>query len=259
MVKFQGMSRFYGRNSGGKYPLDVHEIRAGFVAAETAYDRARRFRLERVSRVLAGETPVPIDSGPRAIFHAIPVGSTNVWASFLAIGEPQRAFRLPPLAVDPSNWRFNADGFVTFTQHSNSVLCIGYAQLFRDGAIESVSDRAVAVHPSRECLYGSGIERATVSAFRNYQALWRDLGVNAPVLVGLVVTGVKGLGIVTADTVFDTLDPIDRDTVIVPEVVLEDLSVPAETALKGVFDMFWNAGGWPASPYYRNGKWTPPR
>jgi hypothetical protein len=63
---------------------------------------------------------------------------------------------------------------------------------------------------------------------------------------------------VTADTVFDTRDANDRDTVIVPEVVLEDLSVPAETALKGLFDMFWNAGGWPASPHYRDGKWTPP-
>ena len=38
MIISKNWSRFYSRNSGGKYQLDVNEIRAGFLAAETAYD-----------------------------------------------------------------------------------------------------------------------------------------------------------------------------------------------------------------------------
>jgi hypothetical protein len=56
MVTYKNLSRLYARTSAGKYQLNVHEIRTGFVAAETAFDRLRRFRLERVSRVLALET-----------------------------------------------------------------------------------------------------------------------------------------------------------------------------------------------------------
>jgi predicted HTH transcriptional regulator len=36
MVIFKNLSRFFSRNSGGKYQLDVGEIRIGFLAAETA-------------------------------------------------------------------------------------------------------------------------------------------------------------------------------------------------------------------------------
>lgn len=36
MVTYQGQSRFYSRNSAGKYPLDVSELRALFSISETA-------------------------------------------------------------------------------------------------------------------------------------------------------------------------------------------------------------------------------
>jgi predicted HTH transcriptional regulator len=64
MVVYKNWSRFFSRGSRGKVQLDVHEIRAAFVAAETAYERIRRFRAERVSRILARETPtVTVDGG----------------------------------------------------------------------------------------------------------------------------------------------------------------------------------------------------
>jgi hypothetical protein len=73
MVTYKNYSRFYSRTSAGKYQLDVHEIRAGFVAAEVVIERLRRFRVERVARALALETPMPIASGPKLILHALPV------------------------------------------------------------------------------------------------------------------------------------------------------------------------------------------
>lgn len=70
MVTFRNLSRFYSRNSSGKYQLDVGEIRNAFVGLETAHDRIRRFRADRVARVLAGETPIPVGDGPKVIAHA---------------------------------------------------------------------------------------------------------------------------------------------------------------------------------------------
>ncbi len=38
-VVFQGHDKFYGRNSAGKYPLDVNELRAAFTLSNTATER----------------------------------------------------------------------------------------------------------------------------------------------------------------------------------------------------------------------------
>ena len=46
MVTFKGLSRFYSRTSAGKYPLDVHELRAAFALSETTAERIRNFLIE---------------------------------------------------------------------------------------------------------------------------------------------------------------------------------------------------------------------
>ena len=41
-----------------------------------------------------------------------------------------------------------------------------------------------------------------------------------------------------------------------PEIVVDDLSTPAEPLLKPTLDLVWNACGVPSSPYFdADGKW----
>ena len=40
----ENLSRFYSRTSGGKFQLDVREIRAAFLEADQGIQRARTFR-----------------------------------------------------------------------------------------------------------------------------------------------------------------------------------------------------------------------
>jgi hypothetical protein len=44
--------------------------------------------------------------------------------------------------------------------------------------------------------------------------------------------------------------PLDVDLALIPDVLVEDESMPAEQALKPLFDLAWNAGGWAESPFY---------
>jgi hypothetical protein len=60
MVVFKGVSRFYTRTSAGKYPMDVHELRAAFNTSSLMPERVRAFRLERLGRVLADDVPAPL-------------------------------------------------------------------------------------------------------------------------------------------------------------------------------------------------------
>src|ERR1035441_2943014 len=56
MVIFQGLQRFYGRNSAGKYPLDIGEIKGLALLSQSIAEKVRRFRLERVMAIEAEET-----------------------------------------------------------------------------------------------------------------------------------------------------------------------------------------------------------
>ena len=100
MITFQDWSRFYSRNSAGKYPLDVMELRSAFLLSETAAERIRRFRAERIGRIIAGDTPIPMGEGAKIILHLIPL------IAFRAAVQ----FDLNPLRHNPPAPFIQADG-----------------------------------------------------------------------------------------------------------------------------------------------------
>jgi hypothetical protein len=75
MVTYKGSSRFFGRSSAGKYPMDVGELRAAFALTGTLPERIRDWRNERVAIVAADETPVSLVAGPKCVLHIIPLDS----------------------------------------------------------------------------------------------------------------------------------------------------------------------------------------
>lgn len=134
-----------------------------------------------------------------------------------------------------------------------------YSQLFRDGGIEAVSGGLVRLDPtSHHTFYGIHIERSLVQVLGNYQRLWVLLDVTGPFVVGLALSGVRGCRIVAGPQFgFDDRKEIDRDMVFVPDLVIEDIAHEPSALLRPLFDVLWNAGGWPASPFFRaDGTWT---
>ena len=74
MVTFQTRPAFYGRLNANKIPLDIEQIRSGFVEADTLADRIRNLRAERIARIGLGETPAPV-SGAAVVLHLVPQSS----------------------------------------------------------------------------------------------------------------------------------------------------------------------------------------
>jgi len=260
MITYKNWSRFYSRNSGGKYQLDVNEIRAGFLAAETAYDRLRHLRTERVARALALETPAPLGEGPKLILHAFPIhASEEVWPRVHSMEPFEIAQRLPIIAGTLSTWRFNLDGFVAHTQRKDtSRQC--YTQLFRDGGMEALSGGVLAKDEARGGFYPWGMEQSVIGALRQYQKFAESLGVTPPLLIGLTLSGVKGWKLLCGPYYFNDSDAVfDRDVVSPPEVMLSDLEAQADVVLRPLFDFIWNGGGWPGSPNYRDARWCKPQ
>ncbi len=251
MVTYKGMYRFYGRGASGRFQLDVRQIRASFLEVETAQERVKRFRLDRVARVVARETPIQMGEGAKLMFHALPLTSLDVWPAFLKVAENESQIPnlLAPMGGTPNNWRYNLDGFVAHTTRSDPSSQT-YIQLFRDGGIEAAGG-ILYFNERRGGFYGLAVEKAAIPALTTIQRLWKLLGVTGPIALGLALSGVKGWKLLAGPYLFgDRTETFDTDFAIIPEVVVQDENTPAEQALKPLFDLVWNAGGWPQSPFY---------
>lgn len=232
MVTYKNWSRFYSRTSAGKYQLDVQEIRAAFLAAETAYDSLRRIRTERVAQVLALETPIQMAEGPKFMLHALACQHRRGGLGrFLRMTEIERVNALPMLAESAANWRFNLDGFVLHTLRKDLDDQF-YTQVFRSGGIEAISGALPVKDERRGGFWAWGMEGRVIAVLGRFQQFWQSMGVTPPLVVGLTLAGVKGWKVLRG--AYDGWDPeakFDRDVVNPQEVVLSDLAVPADVVL----------------------------
>lgn len=75
-VVFQRSDKFYKRNSNGKYPMDVDELRVAFLKTSNITDQIKAFRKTRVFDIQAGDTPVPlIENDSFLSIHILPLSS----------------------------------------------------------------------------------------------------------------------------------------------------------------------------------------
>jgi hypothetical protein len=253
MVTYKGSSRFYARGTNGRYEMDWGQIRGGFLQAAEAHERVRRFREERVLRLLAGETPIAMGDSPKVIVHALPLNALDVWPVFQTLTAEQRMNGLRPMGGEPSDWRYNLDGFVLHTTRENPSHQT-YVQCFRDGGLEAMSGRILDGDPQRGGFYGWSVEVNVLQAVTRWQQhVWPVLGMAGPVAFSLTLSGVKGWKVlpVNSDRFFgDHKETLDRDVVMLPELVVQDLATPVPAMLQPLFDLMWNCGGWAKSPSY---------
>ena len=133
-------NRFYGRNSAGKYPLDVSELRSAFALSESTAERIRNFRNDRLIKIAAGETPLVLHPGAAMVIHVVPFSTFATGRNMDVVQTLAQGYvmPLPPGRLyQGNNYSANLDGFVTFTNQPNEP-AHAYAQLFRSGAIEGV-------------------------------------------------------------------------------------------------------------------------
>ena len=142
MVTFKNASRFYARASNGKYQLDVTQIRDAFAFASSASQRLRDFRLERVSDVVALQTPVPLPETATVLLHSIPLGAfSSTGGSFDLSGPDVHAAlgQVKPLYGSVNEQWHNFDGKVgVFLLRSGAT---SYVQLYRNGVLEAADTR----------------------------------------------------------------------------------------------------------------------
>jgi hypothetical protein len=267
MITLNNCSRFYSRTSSGKYQLDVGEIRMAFVLSETLPQRIRQFRIERVNNISAYKTPIMLSTGPMMMLHVIPFSAFGTERESMINIESVNYLELPPIGqYSPQAYRYNFDGLLT---HDHPIPSRdhpipsesmgeynGYVQLFRNGIIEAVNIHKIQSFIS--CTY----ELSIVEAFKKYLSFQKKWSISLPIVISLTLIGVKDLYLDWSEPIVPrkSRHPIDRNDLIIPEVLVESFDAKIEQLMKPIFDTVWNAAGQARSLNYdNNGNWVGPR
>lgn len=263
-VAYKNRFRFYSRGAAGKFEMDVSEIRSSVLGSESLAERVRSFRADRLAIVAAGEGPSPLKGKGLVVLHLLPL---------TAFDSPAPQVDLE--AADRDHWALLKPGALSggdAPRHNfDGLLRVGtippkgpqsYVQLFRTGAVEmadayALDDRTEGT-PSK--IPSVAFERYILEALPKYLELQERLGVAPPVLVMLSMLGVRGYQMTRSPGAFNEGMPIDRNDLLVSEILFDEFETDAQAVaarVRPTFDAVWNACGYPRSPNFgADGRWT---
>lgn len=237
--------------------MDVAELRIAFNLSETIAERIRRFNIDRASKILSGETAVPLYDNAKIALHLVPFISFNPAQFYNITPIASQSTIMPPINSDAAYHRYNLDGFVTYSGGEGGKY-YSYAQLFRSGIIEAVEALLLMPGGEEPTIPSISYEQALIKSFTDYLSVLKTLNVEPPIFVFLDLFGVRGYSMALSRR-FRHVEAhkIDRDVLLLPEIIVQNYEVRAEDVLKTAFDSIWNACGLPRSLNYdANGNWV---
>lgn len=250
-------SAFVARTSAGKSDLDVNEIRAAFVGAEAAVQRLSEFRADRTERILNGNALWPLCSSRVGVIHLLPLASFASGYNY-AIDKIPDVVRdlLYPMGRRPVIFtpKFTFDGYANLIVWGGEGGPIrGYSHMFRNGAIEAVTAGFLDQSDDTDAMQLYFLEILIMDCAERMLRIMDLLEIPAPYYLLVALLNVNGLRVNSSREQHpfrSDVRTIHRDHLILPELLLENTDVSIEAALKSVFDMIWNAGGWQRSFSY---------
>jgi hypothetical protein len=246
-VIYKNRSRFWARASSGKYEPNVEELRHIFSEAPRIAERVAAFRTDRLVRITAGETPVPLGPGGKVVLHLVPVPAFADGRLLDVVSAVAAGTHVPlPLGGMGASNRLgiNIDGFLNYTDRADESRQ-GYAQFFRSGAIEGVGRLSKRDADGYSYFVAAEITNKVVLAVRQYLGVLEAFDAGLPVYAFLSLCDVSQCyyrynpdGAGWSDT-----GPLNREILALPEVFIDNFKVDVPTLIRPVFNMLWNAFG----------------
>ena len=254
-ISFRSWHRFYARSTNGKYPLDVQELKYAFLLSESIGQKINQFRERRVSDIYANNLPIPFYKSPKIVLHIIPFSAFNPRHSFDF--KDLSLYDIQPMNSTNFQKRYNIDGLLTFSYYKGRDVSHSYVQLYRNGIIEAVNSRLLWSENKEKCIPINSVETVIVESVSRYIQVYKKCNLTTPIFLFLTLINVKDY-VLSKDgkKLFHNIFPIDREIVLIPEIIIEDYDVDPPILLKPIFDLLWNACGFEKSlNYTKNGTW----
>jgi hypothetical protein len=261
-VILEGHDKFYARDTNGKHPMNVDELREAFTLSDRVEQRIRGFRRERFQAIKTSQTFEPLSDGATLILHLIPLsaGTTHNVFSVKAMQGKQQL--LGPMGSGGSP-RINLDGIIVYSRfvaaEDHKQESDAYTQLYRNGAIEAVA--VFMPWDDKKVIPSVEFEKWLIQALESYLQAQRELGIAPPVYLFLGFAKAGQYRFAVNPAKFFPSGPrsggrLDRDDIELGETVIEDLTEKPATILHPLIDQVWQAFGFERSYNFNdNGEW----
>ena len=244
-VVYQGkFGEFWARSSAGKYSMDTDELRRAFTLSGADLRSDQGVSVETVWLRCSGGDARAAHAGWQTDFAPYPRLLVPLPASVQRGGNAAVANPVSPSRNNGVRFRLNLDGHVCFDGRQAERVSRSYTQFFRTGIVESVlSDLVLDDNNRGTLLLASYFERTLLQEFHRLLNGFKDIGIQPPIWGFLTITGVKGARIPTESYSGANIYTIDRDTLLLPEFVIDDLGTKVIDLLRPTFDLVWNSFG----------------
>ena len=254
--------RFPIRNDSLTTDLTYEQLRNTFGRESTLLEKAAQFRLRRVSRIVAGQTPRELAAGVTMAMHIVPIcglaGRANVDVAGIAANHDV-------LRIDSQYpWKRNAnlDGVVVYP-YDDPKGVDSYAQIFRDGCFEivkNVQHDPLHSDPS-PWLVGQWVGEQLRGGLQTYAAAAPAMEIHGPIVVSVSLAGTSGTTL-TLGPRSATRNPIFEDRLDIPEILIQDISevLDLDKTTRPIMDVLYQCYGERRCKFYQeDGTWNHPR
>ncbi|MBI1775754.1 MAG: ATP-binding protein [Proteobacteria bacterium] len=259
-VGYQGWNKFFVRNSAGAHEASVDELRELFLLLTQVAERVRQFRSQRLELLQTGSAARRVDLRPGVVLHVVPLAAASRALTIDVGAAYDDCAPFVPIGGQHCHRYFNFDGMLTTTGDDESAQSVpAFCQVFRSGCVETARGYSGAASAQAGRLHVPRQEEMIVQHTRRIVSGLARLGVAPPFVVMPTLMGVKGLKPSWKHAEFDPPLPFERDTLVLPELLLQSSAFPDgwADAFKPVFDPIWQGAGVRRSPGFDgNGKWT---
>lgn len=260
-VIFKGQDKFFGRNSAGKYSLDVEQLRTAFLQSDAIEQKIKDLHATRVLDIEAGRTPFIVSGKRKIIIHMIPIESfaSKVSLSQKQIEDLSQNLELTRPMYSGSGWnpyRVNLDGWVSNSGVSDEgKSAYTYLQIFRKGYLEAVESMILSGGANFPNYL---FEDEIIKFCSKGLSILKKLGLTTPVYIFVTFLGVKGMGMGRDQMRFYANAPltVEKEILDLPDIAVQSFDEDMTQSMRPSLEVVWNACGIATSENYdKEGNW----
>lgn len=232
-VTFKNGARFYGRNSRGKYELDVHDLRHAFTGSAQLPQQFRQLHAEAIAASQGADMPFAIEQAPTAVISVAPLGLFREGRRIAVT----RDNAVVPVRVGAFTSLDTIEGVLMHAPVGEEGRVGSYALTHRTGRSDSAFViGGVRQHngEERRIVWPTTFEQGLMSMTNATQMQLRQHGIEGPWVILTSIIGAKGFRMIVGDGYPTPL--AFRNNVLLGQHIVEHIDV---NALMPIAEAFW--------------------
>ena len=237
--RVKASSRFHGRNSRGKFPLDVGELRMAFAATDEMPRKMRDLHVQAVSAISGKDMPTRIADGPKAVLTVAPL---SVLRDPRDLEIDQQSAVLPARDSAANNFVIGLDGLIVHSVGPEANAVRTWAINHRRGFVDFAWQVGATTPNNIHFIPRSYVEVELRGAARRAHDQLVQHGIEGPWTAMATLVGIAGLrvGYNLPDGFNEMSDPSWMGEAYLGEVVCD---VVDDAAVQPMIKAFWRLFG----------------